>query len=105
MAENVENYEALHEAAMTAMREVMDPEIGMNVVELGLVRDLQIEADSAHIVMMMTTPFCPYAPQLLEQTRRAAQQALDRPTTIEMSMEMWTPDLMEDSAAAEWGLF
>ena len=55
--------------------------------------------------MIMTTPFCPYAPQLLEQTRRTGQEYLNRPTTIEMGLEMWDPSMMEDGAADDWGLF
>jgi len=88
-----------------ALRSVIDPEIGMNVVELGLVRDADIEDERAHITMIMTTPFCPYAPQLLEQTRRTAQDFLGTPTTIEMGMEMWDPSMMEEGAASDWGLF
>lgn len=93
------------DGATEALRSVIDPEIGMNVIELGLVRDIQISDDSAHVMMIMTTPFCPYAPQLLEQTRRTAQDFLGVPTTIEMGMEMWDPSMMEEGAAADWGLF
>ncbi len=88
-----------------ALRVVVDPEIGMNVIELGLIRDLEIREERAHITMIMTTPFCPYAPQLLEQTRRAAQDFLQLPVTIEMGLEMWDPSMMEDGAADDWGLF
>lgn len=88
-----------------ALRAVIDPEIGMNVMELGLIRDIDIKDESAHILMIMTTPFCPYAPQLLEQTRRTAQDYLGVPTTIEMGMEMWDPSMMEEGAASDWGLF
>lgn len=88
-----------------ALRSVVDPEIGMNIIELGLIRGTEIYDDRAHVVMIMTTPFCPYAPQLLEQTRRTAQDHLGVPTTIEMGMEMWDPSMMEDGAASEWGLF
>jgi len=88
-----------------ALRAVIDPEIGMNVVELGLIREIEINDDSAHITMIMTTPFCPYAPQLLEQSRRTAQDYLGLPTTIEMGMEMWDPSMMEEGAASDWGLF
>jgi len=87
------------------LRTVVDPEIGMNIVELGLIRHVDIGEDRAHVVMIMTTPFCPYAPQLLEQTRRTAQNYLGIPTTIEMGLEMWDPSMMEDGAADEWGLF
>jgi metal-sulfur cluster biosynthetic enzyme len=93
------------EGLREALRVVIDPEIGMNVVELGLIRDIEITDERGHITMIMTTPFCPYAPQLLEQTRRVAQEYLKTPTTIEMGLEMWDPSMMEDGAADDWGLF
>ncbi len=93
------------EGLREALREVIDPEIGMNVIELGLLRNTDIQEDHAHITMIMTTPFCPYAPQLLEQTRRTAQNYLRRPVTIEMGLEMWDPSMMEEGAADDWGLF
>ena len=93
------------EGVKEALRSVIDPEIGMNVIELGLIRDIHIAEENAHLLMIMTTPFCPYAPQLLEQTRRTAQDFLGVPTTIEMGMEMWDPSMMEEGAASDWGLF
>ncbi|MBN1283953.1 MAG: DUF59 domain-containing protein [Anaerolineae bacterium] len=94
------------EEAREALREVVDPEIGMDVVALGLIRDIQVEPDKGHVVMILTTPFCPYGPHLLEQARLAAQGALGRPTTIELGGEIWRPEFMEDGgAAASWGLF
>ena len=84
---------------------MLDPEIGLNVIELGLVRDVSIQTDSAEVIMMMTTPFCPYAPALLEMTRSRAEEALHLPTTIEMSMEPWDPSFMEEGAGAAWGFF
>ena len=90
---------------MTDLRSVMDPELGMNIVELGLIRDVKLENRSAHITMIMTTPFCPYAPALINQTKMTAQDSLGVPTTIEMGMQMWDPSMMEEGAGAEWGLF
>ncbi|NLX09791.1 MAG: DUF59 domain-containing protein [Chloroflexi bacterium] len=87
------------------LRQVIDPEIGLNVVELGLVRELDIHEDRVHLVMIMTTPFCPYAPQLLEASRGMAQQASGLPTTIEVGMEMWDPSMAEDGVLSDWGLF
>lgn len=101
MSQQVKTEEGLREA----LRVVVDPEIGMNVVELGLIRSVEIEPDRGHVMMIMTTPFCPYAPQLLEQTRRTAQEYLGTPTTIEMGMGMWDPSMMEEGAADDWGLF
>ena len=93
------------EGLYEVLRNVIDPEIGMNIIELGLVRHVDIEEERAHVTMIMTTPFCPYAPQLLEQTRRTAQDYVGVPTTIEMGLEMWDPSMMEDGAADDWGLF
>jgi metal-sulfur cluster biosynthetic enzyme len=90
---------------LEALRVVVDPEINMNVVELGLIRQVELGDERTHITMIMTTPFCPYAPQLLEQVRRTAQEYTRLPTTIEMGLEMWDPSMMEDGAADDWGLF
>lgn len=92
-------------ALETALREVVDPEIGLNVIELGLVRNVALESDKAKITMIMTTPFCPYAPALLEMTRKKAADALNREATIMMGTEMWDLTYMEEGAGAEWGLF
>ena len=90
---------------MTALRDVVDPELGMNVVELGLIRDVQVEDSSAHITMILTTPFCPYAPALINQVKLTAERSLGVPTAVEMGMEMWDPGMMEEGAGADWGLF
>jgi metal-sulfur cluster biosynthetic enzyme len=88
-----------------SLRQVVDPEIGLNVVELGLIRKLDILPESAHITMILTTPFCPYGPQLLEMSRKTVEEASGLPTTIEMGTEMWDPSYMEEGAGGDWGLF
>jgi metal-sulfur cluster biosynthetic enzyme len=88
-----------------ALRTVIDPEIGLNVIELGLIRNMDISPESVHITMIMTTPFCPYGPQLLEMSRRAAEGAAGVPATIEVGTEMWDPSYMEEGAGGDWGLF
>jgi metal-sulfur cluster biosynthetic enzyme len=86
-------------------REVVDPEIGMNIIELGLVRDVSIDDNEARIKIILTTPYCPYGPALLETSRLKAVEALHREVTLEMGMEMWDFSMMEDSSAGDWGLF
>jgi metal-sulfur cluster biosynthetic enzyme len=95
----------LIEPLKDALREVVDPEIGLNVIELGLIRNATIEDEKVHINMILTTPFCPYGPALLEMARQKVESAMDRPTTIEIGMEMWDPTMMEEGAGADWGLF
>lgn len=87
------------------LRQVVDPEIGMNIIELGLVRDVILEDDQATVKMILTTPFCPYGPAMLEMTRAKAEEALKRPTSIEMGMEMWDFSYMEEGAGADWGMW
>ncbi len=88
------------------LREVLDPELGLNIIELGLVRDAVITNDEElKLNMILTTPFCPYGPALLEMTRKKAEEALEIDTHIEMGVEMWDPSMMEDGAGGEWGLF
>ncbi|MBI3159298.1 MAG: DUF59 domain-containing protein [Chloroflexi bacterium] len=98
---------ALVERVEAAMREVVDPEIGLNVIELGLVRNVALDEEEkkAHVTMIMTTPFCPYAPALLEMTRTKAEESIGQPTSIEMGMELWDLSYMEEGAGADWGLF
>lgn len=88
-----------------ALREIVDPEIGLNVIELGLVRDVVIENDKATINMILTTPFCPYGPALLDMARQKAEKATSLPTTIELGMEMWDFSMMEEGASAAWGFY
>lgn len=98
-------YPELSEILKESLREVVDPEIGLNIIELGLVRDVIIEEDKANLTMILTTPFCPYGPAMLDMTRKKAETSLERPTTIEMGVEMWDMSMMEEGAGAEWGLF
>jgi hypothetical protein len=53
----------------------------------------------------MTTPFCPYAPALLEATRQKAEAALEMHTSMSFGMEPWDPSMMEEGAGAAWGFY
>lgn len=85
---------------------VTDPELGFSVVELGLVRDISINDNQAHAIMILTTPFCPYGPALMEQTRAQIEKTLAMPTTIEYSPMPWDPTLMDPELRSDdWGFF
>jgi metal-sulfur cluster biosynthetic enzyme len=87
------------------LAEVVDPEIGMNIIQLGLIRDVVIENDIARLKMILTTPFCPYGPAMIEMTKAKAVEGLNMPVTIEMGMEMWDFSMMEDPSALDWGMY
>jgi metal-sulfur cluster biosynthetic enzyme len=95
----------LVEPIKNAMREVVDPEIGMNIIQLGLIRNVTVTDDSLVVNMIMTTPFCPYAPALLEQTRNKTESASPFPVVLALGMEPWDFSMMEDPTAFEWGLW
>lgn len=95
----------LSETLKAKLREIVDPEIGLDIIALGLVRDVAIQEDSAKVTMILTTPFCPYGPAMLETARQKAQEVIGKPTTIEMGMEMWDFSYMEEGAGADWGLY
>ena len=87
------------------LKEVVDPEIGMDIIQLGLIRDVEIENDIARMKMILTTPFCPYGPAMIEMTKAKAVEGLNMPVTIEMGMEMWDFSMMEDPSALDWGMY
>ena len=91
--------------ARASLSEVVDPEIGMTIIQLGLVRDIEIENGMARVKMILTTPFCPYGPAMIEMTKAKATEGLNMPVTVEMGMDMWDFSMMEDPSALDWGMY
>ncbi len=96
------------EELVKGLRTVVDPEIGLDIITLGLVRNVRLDADKneAVVTMILTTPFCPYGPALLEMARQKAEQLLGVPTAIEMGTEVWDMSMVEDGELLKkWGLW
>ncbi len=100
-----ETHPEMVDIAREKLSEVIDPEIGMNIIQLGLVRDVEIDGEVARLKMILTTPFCPYGPAMVDQTRQKAQEALNQPVTVEMGMDVWDFSMMEDPSALDWGMY
>jgi 3-phenylpropionate/trans-cinnamate dioxygenase ferredoxin subunit len=83
-------------AVRAALETVMDPEIQLSVVDLGLIREVVIEPGRTLVRMMLTTPFCPYAPQLTEDVKQAAMSVVAQPCEVEILPDAWSPELMPD---------
>jgi len=79
-----------------ALRAVKDPEIGLDVIQLGLIREIVLNPDEPEIKMMLTTPFCPYGGWLIQQVKDLAQQSYGKPLKVTILTEMWDPNYMED---------
>jgi metal-sulfur cluster biosynthetic enzyme len=94
----------LVESLRGKLAEVVDPEIALNVIQLGLIRKVSIQDKEAKLYIVLTTPFCPYGPAMLETIKQKAQEALNMPVTLELGMETWDFSLMEDPSALDWGM-
>ena len=83
-------------AVRAALETVMDTEIQLSVVDLGLIREVIIEPGRTLVRMLLTTPFCPYAPQLTEDVKQAARSVVDQPCEVEILPDGWSPEMMPD---------
>ncbi len=82
---------ALELAVLDSLRSVVDPEIGMNVVELALIRQVVLGETESEIKMLLTTPFCPYAGSMIQQVKEAAEEVTDHPVKVTILAERWDP--------------
>ncbi len=86
-----------------ALRDVVDPEIGLNVVDLGLIRNIDFRPDETEVTMIMTTPFCPAVGYLIDQVRQRTEETIGKPARVTLGDEIWDPSMMEIDIS-EWGL-
>ncbi len=78
-------------AVLDALRSVVDPEIGMNVVELALIKQILLGRDNSEVKMILTTPFCPYAGSMVAQVQEQAESVLEHPVKVTLLAERWDP--------------
>lgn len=78
-------------AILDALRNVVDPEIGMNVVELALIKQILIGKEESEVKMILTTPFCPYAGSMVAQVQEQAESVLEHPVKVTLLAERWDP--------------
>jgi metal-sulfur cluster biosynthetic enzyme len=78
-------------AILDALRSVVDPEIGMNVVELALIKQIILGSDSTEIKMILTTPFCPYAGSMIAQVKEQAESVVEHDVKVTLLAERWDP--------------
>ncbi|MGH7742943.1 MAG: metal-sulfur cluster assembly factor [Candidatus Eiseniibacteriota bacterium] len=83
-------------AIRSALETVMDPELNLSVIDLGLIREIVIDAGKTTVRMLLTTPFCPYAPQIIAEVKQAATSVVPQECDVEIMPDPWSPDLMPD---------
>ncbi|WP_339730000.1 metal-sulfur cluster assembly factor [uncultured Gimesia sp.] len=98
------------ESLIEALKQVIDPELNINIVDLGLVYEVQrTEEDSAKVTvsMTLTSPACPAGPQIITQAKMALERLDDvDEASIQLTMTPpWSPELMTEDARDELGIF
>ena len=94
------------EIARNALRQVKDPELEMNIIELGLVYDVEIEDGAMRVRMTLTSPGCPAGPMITNDAYRVLR-ALDgvKDVNIDIVWEpYWTPERIDPKVRALLGL-
>ena len=90
----------------TALKGVKDPELGLDLVVLGLIYEIKVEGDCVEAVMSLTSPMCPVAGQIVEEAK-AAIEGVDGIASAEVELTFdppWTPDRISPLIRASLGL-
>ena len=83
-----------------ALTNVIDPELGLDFVELGLVYEIEVDGSDVNITFTLTSPGCPIGPQVSDQMKEFVSE-LDGVENVHPNMTFsppWTPDLMSEDA-------
>ena len=78
---------------MTALYDIHDPEIGMSIVDLDLIKNVDIGADGqpTEIKMVLTTPFCPWAGELIQTVKQKTEEVVGPPVKVTLLADRWEP--------------
>lgn len=96
------------DAVRAALHQVYDPEIGLDILTMGLIYRLEAGLEKVLIDMTLTTPGCPVSDSLPEEARQAAARALDPGGDDRVNLEVvwdppWNPEMIDDEALAQLG--
>ena len=95
------------EIVLEQIKQIIDPDIGLNIVDMGLIYGVDINDDIVNITMSLTSPGCPAAPQLLNGSQTVVQQ-LDGVEEVNVNVVWtppWDPEMMSEEAKDELGIF
>ena len=96
----------LREQVIAEIRKIYDPEIPVNIYELGLIYDVKVKEDTAKIIMTLTSPNCPVAESLPQDVKDSAMQ-VDGIEKVDLDLvfePVWNKDMMSESAKLELNL-
>jgi metal-sulfur cluster biosynthetic enzyme len=94
------------ESLREALRGVIDPEAGMNIVDLGLVYDITVSADGVRVLMTTTSPACPVGELIADEVEAALRSALPVGVSVDVTLTWspaWDSAMMSDAARRHFG--
>jgi len=102
----METQEISKNQVIDILRTVIDPEIGINIVDLGLVYDVSIKDQMINITMTLTTPGCPMHGSITDWVKRIITMTIPGSNVnVNLVWEpKWTPDKMSDEAKQQLGM-
>jgi metal-sulfur cluster biosynthetic enzyme len=90
--------------AIDALKAVIDPDIGINIVDLGMVERVATGPDGIDVALIMTTPACPQSGYLQDECLRVLSEAQAEPARVEvLELPLWDPSRLSDSARQALG--
>ncbi len=99
------NYFKIESQVISALKQVYDPEIPVNVYDLGLIYKMDIDKNDVNITMTLTAPNCPIADQIVEQVKQSIEK-IDDTNKVEVKLVFdppWSMDMMSDEAKLQLG--
>ena len=90
------------DAVKTALCQVKDPEVGLNIVDLGLVYDIVVDEGEVHVKMTLTSPGCPAGPEIMQDADQTVRK-LDGVTDVEIELvwePFWSPERIDPRVRA-----
>lgn len=97
-----------HDVRERIRQNVIDPEIGLNIVDLGLIYAVEAEDNQINVDMTLTSPGCPAGPQIIYDVKNTIKRYFPEAEAISVNIvwqPVWSPEMMSDDAKEELGIF
>ncbi|MBI5465516.1 DUF59 domain-containing protein [Candidatus Gottesmanbacteria bacterium] len=101
----MKNEKLTKELVIKKLKEVVDPEIGVNIVDLGLIYEIKVDKGNVNILMTLTTPGCPLAAMFNQEVARKVKELKGvKKVKVDLTFDPpWTPDKMSEEARKKLG--
>lgn len=96
-----------YDAVYDVLKQVHDPEVGINIVDMGLIYGLEIDGGKVDVIMTLTSPACPAGPQILAQidTRVKEMEGVEDVDIKVVWSPPWNPEMLSEDAKDQLGIF